>query len=785
MDKNTLTPQNEVLDTIKQSISASEERRRLLRLDHNLNNFAQGNVQVLKSDEFIQGLVDFLFNEDSERKDLKRKLLISLGEAATHADIQVRERTLTILSLIGEHCLLTNETGEILLVADGLCKWLEHETEMLAGMAVVIKRMEELTLWLLDNAFWNESANIVALFHSIRCGEKSKGPALRKTISHTLEKFATQENLELVTNGYLKGGDNQALFRSILIHLEIKAAKYLLNRIVESQNKSDRLTMLPLLPAFGIDALPILEKFLHSGTPWDVIRNILSILSEIGSGSCYSFIKHYFHHEDKRVQYQMICCIMKLGGPEKNSRLLDGLNLVSSELKILVIQILVESSAGDEKVFTGLCNYIEKENYFLSYSHNQLAGAIIVALKSFPCIKCIEILRKFSDVYQHVPGKEKLLFQIDEALKFLTPKIRHRSQRLDEGSETISYDNDPEKQQKAFTRLAEIEEKVRQLLRDGDMSEVNSFLHEQAINAARSKDYFLAEKLRDRLLEINPMALAEAITLGDLIEEEKNTSHVSHHLGVWSELYEEMTTDEFNALYSILRLEEYIKNDTIVRSGETDDVLYFLSSGYVSLNCLSGGNVRFLKRMGPGSILGGDHFFSASVWTVTLQALTEVQLQVLDHLHFVEITKSFPGIEEKLRHYCNRFTNVTELLKMSGDERREYPRFAVPLVTQSMLLDPYGNKGKRMFKGELKDISLNGLAFIVKFSSRNNAKMMLGRQIVSALLVPDGSILAECTGVVVGVRYKDDAAKDSTVHVKLAQQLENKALSKIITLRRE
>lgn len=84
---------------------------------------------------------------------------------------------------------------------------------------------------------------------------------------------------------------------------------------------------------------------------------------------------------------------------------------------------------------------------------------------------------------------------------------------------------------------------------------------------------FFAKKLRDRLLAMDPMALAEAVALGDLIAEEKTTSHTSHHFGVCNELCEEITTEEFNALYSVLRQGEYRKDDIIVREGEADDVL--------------------------------------------------------------------------------------------------------------------------------------------------------------------------------------------------------------------
>jgi hypothetical protein len=161
-----------------------------------------------------------------------------------------------------------------------------------------------------------------------------------------------------------------------------------------------------------------------------------------------------------------------------------------------------------------------------------------------------------------------------------------------------------------------------------------------------------------------------------------------------------------------------------------------------------------------------------------------VHLQVLDHKIFLKIADEFPGIEEKLRQYCCKYAEVPALLKMSGDDRREYPRFSLTLFTQNVLFDPYGNKGKRSFRGELVDISRNGLAFIVKVSTRDNAKLMLGRQIVSEIRGIGDDVVTECSGIIVGVKYHNVIAKDFTVHVKLSQKIEDAAFSKIIGLGR-
>ncbi len=525
---------HDALDIIKQNISLSEEKRKQSRLEHNLAQLVQGDIQILKNDEFIQGLVDFLLVDSEEKKDLKRKLLINLGEAAIFEDITIRERTLTVLSLAGENFLQNGDKVGILLVFHSFCKWLEYEKEILPGLVVVIKRLEELTLWLLDKSFWKEGEKIIALFHHIQNGVHVKGTAFKSLIANTLDRFATKANLEQLTDGYLLEDSRQPLIRNILLSFETRAAKYLWNRSIQSLSRKERLLLLDLLAMFGSPVLPILEECLENKPPWTVVRNVLSLLSIIGNDSCYSFIKHCFGHEDKRIQYEMICCVVKLAACELKNRLLDGLVLVHDDLKIYVLQLLVQYAARDEMVISALYNFIETRDTFSPRSKNKLIGAAIAAVKAFPCIKSIEILRNLQDDYDKVSGEEQIKLQIEEAMKSMIPKLRHHRQRSERSSEPVSFDTDPQQLQKAFTTLTSIEENLRKLVRAGDMTGAGRLLHEQALFAARARDFFLAEKLRDRLLEIDPMALAAAVALGDLIEEEKTTSHTSHHLGVWN-----------------------------------------------------------------------------------------------------------------------------------------------------------------------------------------------------------------------------------------------------------
>jgi hypothetical protein len=771
----------EILENVKQDIAKAEKKRRELRFSYNLNNFEQGNCQVLKNDEFFSGLELLLLTHSPENQLGKLQLCIRLGESALAEETPVRERALALLSSATKFHLDQNEKPILVILADGICNWIEFETEMLPGFPVVNKRLEDVLVWFLNNACWVEAEGVVGLLHRIQSGSLKKSRAIQSLTSKTLQNLEKKDLVEKLTEEYLLENEQQHLLQNILQSIGHKAAVYLLNRLIHSLDRTERLALLKLIPTLGKAAIPALAECLEKDPPWAVVRNVICIISGIGLDSNYALIELYFGHSDERVQLEMISCVVKLGGQMLIPRLIAGLGVVNDRLKIHILHLLVERADHDEKVLTALLELAKKKAAFSAYSGHDLMLAIITALKAFPCQKSVEQLRKMQGDYTVREGAEQLLLHIDEALKVIEPKIRHNLQHTSNPQDVVSFDNDPVQQQLAFEKVRKAEEEIQALVRAGKVQQAGQLIYDQGIAAAKIKDFTVAELLRDRLLEINSMAFSEVIQLGEFIDEQKSTSITSHHLETWSELYEEMTTEEFNQLYYALRQENYHKGDIIVRSGETDNNLYFLNSGYISLSCVAGGKEIFLKRMQPSNVLGGEQFFSLSVWTVTLRALGEIQVHVLDHEVFKKIAEDHPGIEDKLRKYCQKYAQIPELLKMSGDDRREYPRYPVILHSRNMLLDPFGNKGKRSFNGELFDISRQGLAFTIRISNTDNARLLLGRHIMTTIIIGDEE-LTQQHGVIVGVRLYEPIKQDYSVHVKLSKKIDQAIFKRIVSI---
>ena len=66
------------------------------------------------------------------------------------------------------------------------------------------------------------------------------------------------------------------------------------------------------------------------------------------------------------------------------------------------------------------------------------------------------------------------------------------------------------------------------------------------------KDFAGAEKVRDTLLDVAPMALQEIVESAEIIEKGKSTGIDLEHLELWGDLYDELSEEERNCIFEIV-----------------------------------------------------------------------------------------------------------------------------------------------------------------------------------------------------------------------------------------
>lgn len=762
---------------INEEIAHFEENRKRSRLNFNISLFTQGKFDILNSEEFVFDLIDYIsaHNSDTQKKEA---LLTKLGQSSLSGDSNLRERSLMALSLAAEAFLSGDNKEFIILTTKLLTEWLYFEKEIISGHSVIVNRIGDLIKWLLLNECWESAESNVAVISKIQSEELKKNRVVKVLITSVQVKLAEPLIVEKLTDRYLKRDEEQEIYKNLLVSLGPGVVTYLLQRATNCQNQQEKLSLTDLILCFGEVAVPALIGFLEKRPDNATIRIILHIMSELQEDSLCEHVRRYLVHEDINVQHEAVRCIILSAGDDMQMRLVEALEKVDTSLKHKIIRHLAETEGKEESVATTLCILAEERLSLTEPEDTELLKTISAALKQYPFARTIELLQTMQVKFKHIPKQSELNFQINESLRILKPLVRHNLRRMDNTDQNITFDNDPVQQQISLKKVRKIEEEIKYALAAGDSEAAGQIIYRESIAAAEDKDFRTAELLRDRMLEIDPMALSDVLRLSETIDQAKENTVSSHSLQMWNELEKEMSNEQRDIFYGGLRQEHYAKGTIISRSGEIDTSLYFISSGYVGLSGGFDTNEIFIKKMQPGDILGAEQFFSASVWTVSLKALSEVQVQVLDRDSLKVIKVNFPEIEDILRKFSNQYVQIPELLEMSGEDRRVYPRHSGDLVVKNVLLDSYGIKGKHHFKGKLIDISQGGLAFNVKISGTKNARLLLGRQIIST--IPVGSTKCiQGVGVIVGVKDCDAAEEEFSLHVELLKKIDQELMMKI------
>ena len=176
----------------------------------------------------------------------------------------------------------------------------------------------------------------------------------------------------------------------------------------------------------------------------------------------------------------------------------------------------------------------------------------------------------------------------------------------------------------------EHEKMVDQYLHESKNDAAVQLLVELIIKHAREHDFDRAETLRDRLMEVDPMAVNEIVKTGEAIEAEKADAIDKDHLAVWADLYDKLTTEESNALFYGLRPANYPADHMIYQQGDKRSHLYFIDEGRLKMFYRQKDKTILLKTLETGDIFGEDtFFFSDAFCTTSVITDSPVKLYVL------------------------------------------------------------------------------------------------------------------------------------------------------------
>jgi CRP-like cAMP-binding protein len=301
--------------------------------------------------------------------------------------------------------------------------------------------------------------------------------------------------------------------------------------------------------------------------------------------------------------------------------------------------------------------------------------------------------------------------------------------------------------------VIEQEKMIDRYLQENNKQAAVQLLVELILKNATLKDFDRAEYLRDKLLEVDPMAVNEIVKTGEMIEAEKGDAIDKDHLDIWADFYEKLTPEEINALFYSMQLVKHPANHMIYKQGEMRSCLYFIDKGRLKMFYRHAEKASLLKTLGAGDIFGEDTFFFSEAFCST-SVITDspVKLYVLLKDELDQLYAKTPGLESKLNDYCSSLESVADLIKTKNLERRIDKRLNLPARISVKLMDDTNRAAIAPFRAELLDISASGLSFLMKTTEKIST-ILLGRNLSMELTFEElgSGMEINCVGSVVAV----------------------------------
>ena len=215
---------------------------------------------------------------------------------------------------------------------------------------------------------------------------------------------------------------------------------------------------------------------------------------------------------------------------------------------------------------------------------------------------------------------------------------------------------------------------IEQHLKTGQTDKAFELVYKLALLSAKKKEFAKAEALRDRLYEIDSFALSRIIDINEIIETEKSRAILPDDRKLWANLFEGLEPGEANELFLAFRKVAFDSETLILKQGQTNEQLYFITRGQVKLVYSDQDKELLITKLGRGDIFGDETFFSVNVCTETVKTLTEVNVHVLDRDVFARLKTEYRTLEKNLQKVCAAKRSVFNQLRQKRIDRRAFRR---------------------------------------------------------------------------------------------------------------
>ncbi len=764
-----------------------QEKRRTISGD--MDNLLQGSLKGLGKKEMCQALPDTIRDLLRQGKEeTADNLLMQLAVAIRHPTPLIQTNAAQALAGASEQLVVLGQWQRLGKLLPALQQGLLIPGVDEQGIRQATTAIGGLTDHYLAGNQYDQAVATVGFLRTLATEDAQntgRNPQLGKQANETLDNLSSQPILEELLTLYLHSKTHQEAAGKLLIGMGKQAAKFQLHHLMNNESRFERKQLLSLIKQTGNPATTILLEQLHKESPWFVSRNIIRLLGEIGAPELLAEIRRFTGHADLRVQQEAINTALHIGGEDLKDFLLHALQTVADPLKSKIVTHI--ATVSDERFVRPLIDLMESPKPFLGKNKEDLQLTICATLGTIGSKRAIASLSRVVQS-KNVLGLGGYSNEVRQAAELALEKIRGGTPASLRAEATQEEQAGPEEQgvrtavsptETSSASVADEEAQIFALAAQGLRDQAKKRLLDLVITTAKSQDFPTAERLRERIYEIDSLALGEIIRAGEIIEQEKRGAMRGEDLEIWAALTDRLSSEEFQTIYHEFIARRYKPEETIVAQGEKNDALYFINQGSIKVSHLVGARELFITSLNRGQI-AGENFFSPSIWTVTLTSLTPASVYILPQEALKSWQEKFPGLRTKLHEFYNACNDIRSMLEKKGLERRKDQRFTLARKIQVQPINNLDTPIGRGFRAETADISIGGLAFLIRISKQENARLLLGRRMQVILPVGGKDNFLYLKGLVIGIQPFHILENDYSVHFRFETPLEPQGLQNIL-----
>lgn len=798
MMQTVRTQKIEKIIAIQKTTKTSEERKRRKNIHLKLNQLLRGELGCLKEKDTVDILSESVqpLLEDQHR-DFVDKMLMQLAGALHHKDPIISANAAQILARITEHLAQTGQWQILTRLMPALHQVLLLQKDDQSNVKKVTTALTALAAHYILQEDYVQSIETTNFLRSLitvenkrgRGTDEDLGPNVREAAFEALQNLCTRSTLEHLLERYLYSDVHQSVAAMLLVNLGMRSAEFLLQQLMKSESRFERKRLLALIKQTGNMGLEILRRQLKKEAPWFVTRNIIRLLGEIGDPHLLKTIQPFLLHPDLRVQQEVLNAASKIDNKDLKDFLAIALKEVDDSLKLKVVNQIVINN--DERFVIPLTGLLEGSTPFHGKNKEELQVAICKALSAIESMLATPALQRViqsKNILNISHYNDEVRLAAERALENIQLAASRKETQYP--GETASPQPTAQKAAPAAAPapssssvaidIAKEEQAIFALITQGNREQAKKRLLNLISLTAKAGNFKEAERLRDRIYEIDNMALGEILRAGEIIEDGKKEAIKEEDLEIWGHLTDRLSSEEFQAIYHGFVERKYAPEEILVTQGEKNDSLFFINQGNIKVSHMVGPKELFITALDRGQI-AGENFFTPSFWTITLTALTASQVYILRQKTLREWQDRFPGLRAKLLEFYTANNNIQTILEKKGLERRRHQRFTVNRKIQVQPIDSLDNAIGRAFRAETIDISKGGLAFIVRISRQENVRLLLGRRMLVFLPLRDKEQkYTQMKGLVIGVQPYHILENDFSVHFRFDEPMDLDILQNIM-----